>query len=310
MATQSLVPIWLEEYEDLMFGKNRTLETMSKAATLKLEQMPAVLYKYRACKDETLDALENDFLYSSVPSEFNDMFEGAIIIERTDAQQRLLQKCYDELRCKHPYLPNLKTNSFDDFLQNIATGFGHSHEEVSCDPFLLQMRKALKRIYEESGTHHIDQLEELSRNAYNICCFASNNTNDLMWAHYADNNRGFCIGYEIKALNNEMTHLTLPVIYKEENRIVIHDVDEVTSSTSMHLLSLKSTQWSYEGEWRTFFQKNPPSHKETMPVAHSVTLGAKIDRTNEEKIRRICNAKGISVFKIKADLKAGKLLIE
>lgn len=92
--------------------------------------------------------------------------------------------------------------------------------------------------------------------------------------------------------------------------MVIHDADEITGSLSMHLLTLKSPQWSYEKEWRTFFPKNAPFHREAMPIAKSVTLGAKISRANEETIRNICKTKGITVFKIRADLKAGKLIVE
>ena len=56
---------WLQEYEELMFGKNHTKSTMDAAAELKYNHMPDVLYKYRQVSDNSLNALENDFLVFS-----------------------------------------------------------------------------------------------------------------------------------------------------------------------------------------------------------------------------------------------------
>lgn len=216
MAKLELTSTWLDEYEKLMFGDGHSIETMEKASALKLAHMPPVLYKYRSCSENTIEALENDCLYSSVPSEFNDIFEGAITIEKDEVQEKNLQKFYNEFRLEHPFLPNASNISFDDLLKNITSGMGHSYEEVVHDPFLQPIWIALKDFCKETGNRNIEQLEALARDAYNICCFASTNDNALMWAHYGDNNKGFCIGYGIKELNNEMTHLTFPVIYTEK----------------------------------------------------------------------------------------------
>ena len=48
---------WLEEYEELMFGPFHSQETMSRAADMKYKHMPDMLFKYRACSENSFEAL-------------------------------------------------------------------------------------------------------------------------------------------------------------------------------------------------------------------------------------------------------------
>lgn len=108
---------WLKEYEELMFGPVHTARTMARAAEIKYEHMPNILFKYRSCSPNTFEALENDFLFSSQPSEFNDIFEGAIEIVIEEAQRNIYQKAYDNLRTLNPFLADRPTHSYQDLLE-------------------------------------------------------------------------------------------------------------------------------------------------------------------------------------------------
>lgn len=78
-------------------------------------------------------------------------------------------------------------------------------------------------------------------------------SNTLMWTHYADSHRGFCIKYE---LSDKITHsfqedsdnvsfsILLPVVYTE-NKVDIYE--RLNTQTSF---ALKKQCWSYENEAR------------------------------------------------------------
>lgn len=289
---------WLQEYEELLFGFSRTQETMARACEMKLQHMPTYLYKYRACNENTLAALDGDFLYSSPPREFNDIFEGPIEIVFEDAKNNFLQKSYDNLRSEFPFLPKRTINSSTDYLESISMAFGGSLQELKSDALLCEQIEFLQNKMDTVVFDHINYQIDNARNRYNICCFCSEYNNPLMWAYYADNQKGFCIGYDIKAQNNNLTHLTFPVIYKNNCNWVIHDVDEINGSDCMHMLTIKSEKWQHENEWRTFFMPSPHSRREPMPVAKEVYLGAKIERAYEIQIREICKKKKIKLFKM------------
>lgn len=289
---------WLQEYEELLFGFSRTQETMARACEMKLQHMPTYLYKYRACNENTLAALDGDFLYSSPPREFNDIFEGPIEIIFEDAKNNFLQKGYDRLRIEYPFLPQRRINSSNEYLESITMAFGGSLEELKADMLLHAKIELLKREMDTLVADNINFQRDYARNRYNICCFCSQYNNLLMWAYYADNQKGFCIGYDIKAQNNNLTHLTLPVIYKNNSSLVIHDVDEINGSDCMHMLTIKSKKWKHENEWRAFFMPSPHSRREPMPVAKEVYLGAKIEKAYEMQIREICKKKKIKLLKM------------
>ncbi len=77
-----------------------------------------------------------------------------------------------------------------------------------------------------------------------ICSLSRVNNNELMWAHYAEGNRGVAIGVDIK---ND--HQIVPVTYDglpQIGRMHIHN------STAHEILSHKLQVWSYEEEVKVF----------------------------------------------------------
>lgn len=265
---------------------------------MKSAHMPDSLFKYRSCNDHSFEALKNDFLFSAQPREFNDIFEGAIEIVNLDATKNIFQKTYDNLRKEYPFLIDRQVASDKDILECVALSFGGSYEDVkdNCKDFPLM--QAMGNAMKADITKTISRLQDNARNMYNVCCFCAENDNKTMWAHYADSHRGFCVAYGIKELDNDLTHLTFPVIYRYNCQLCIGDIDNIDGNICMHMLTVKSLDWCMEREWRTFFPANPPIHKEQMPIAKAVFLGAHIEPKNEKRLREICVPKGISLFKM------------
>jgi len=281
-----------------MFGKTHSIQTMSLAADMKLKHMPDLLYKYRSFNNKTLDALKNDYLVSSPANEFNDALEGLTIINRIEVSKGINQKCYDDLRKDNPTLPESIIETRRDLLTSFAKGVGHTYDEICKDIPLLPIMSELDELVEN---RFYELLKVQCENSYNLCCFSSEYDGELMWAHYADGSRGFCAGYDIKSLNNDLTHLTLPVIYKEDSSIKICNMEDINGSTNMYALTLKGTIWSYEKEWRIFFRFSPELSKEKMPTPKVIYVGSKASLQNTHMLIPICKEKRISLYKMNVD---------
>ncbi len=289
--------MWIDDYVKLVFGEGHNLQTMTTGADLKNQNMPDLLFKYRSINEQNLDALQNDYLYSSPPECLNDPFEGAIGLLPSKIKENWYKKLYKDLRAEYPFLPDNLTTCQHDLIDNMAIGFGGSYNDLAenCPDFYL-----IKLLNDESDKK-LDELIEFqqkyARNMYNVCCFSADFDNQRMWALYADSHKGFCTGYDIKGLNNDITHLTLPVLYKQDF-YNITDLDDLDGSNSMYALTVKSPEWSYENEWRTFFPCNTPGNKEIMPVPKVLYLGVRVTEPDKNKLKEICKRKGIILYQM------------
>lgn len=98
--------------------------------------------------------------------------------------------------------------------------------------------------------------EDLSylRHLFRISCFSESPCSNLMWGHYGGRHHGFCLEYDVGKLISKF-HLILPVIYTERpfqswRLIDKRDIDDPLAEITPCLY--KSSDWSYEREWRTF----------------------------------------------------------
>lgn len=109
-----------------------------------------------------------------------------------------------------------------------------------------------------------------------VSCFSETNNNELMWSHYADSHKGFCVQYDLNLLNDDPFHVvehTFPVVYSKE-RIINYDISELVDLVGelreainnnyefkngdyfnqvLPLLLRKSLCWNYEKEWRIIY---------------------------------------------------------
>jgi Protein of unknown function (DUF2971) len=89
-----------------------------------------------------------------------------------------------------------------------------------------------------------------------VACFTRNWNNELLWAHYAKNHTGFCVGFDEEALTSwgEVTGFG-DVVYTKDvpvfNPFKQHK-DDFARMAMFH----KSLAWSYEEEYRLLFSKS------------------------------------------------------
>jgi len=182
--------------------------------------MKPTLYKYFPLQSEQhLERLERVFqgwIYFSSPIHFNDPFEMS---------------------------PRLSAPSREDF-EEIVDRAGIPLDQLT--------RSAREKVFRGLST----QIESRAQPAITkewmqslgVLCLTSNSEDLLMWAHYASNHTGVCLGFDSAAAPFHSARL---VKYEEERpRIRAIDLSREDDDLIEKVLFTKSPHWAYESEWR------------------------------------------------------------
>ncbi len=235
------------------------------------ELLPKVLYKYRDWNNLYHKKIltENQIFFSSRIG-FNDPFDASIPFrydEKEMTPDNIFKKLYETGK---EFMPDL---SDEELIQKC-------YEQQNSGIF-------------EKGTYwknQYDNFVEKVNNTFGILSLTTKNSNLLMWSHYANSHRGFCIGFNTEKLF-KLTRGTIgPVIYDNKMPFVPLFDREIEGITK--LLNTKSKEWEYEDEYRmvkslsankTFeFEEN---------LIEEVILGLNMDDKNKTEVIDIVKQK-------------------
>lgn len=106
--------------------------------------------------------------------------------------------------------------------------------------------KTVKRILDEMP----ENIRDIYREGLRVFCLTEIRDSILMWSHYADSHKGFCVEYSVRKLHPKYVENIMKVLYTEDyfdgTNLVINK-----NPNNMYPLTLyKSPAWSYEAEWR------------------------------------------------------------
>lgn len=305
--------------------------------------IPERLYRYRTINEYSISALEKDEIWGSTIHTFNDPFECL--------------PCYNIKTIDNDIKADLSGDSFIKKMQMVRnneippevakyltpeqiSSFSIYAQQMSDNPAIFNM------IYKQlinTWNENMDMLEsnfiiDIVRHEgfYNIACFSETNSSTLMWAHYSDSNKGFCIEYDIKsflvdcACNCSNIHMCsgfmlnlpiAPVIYRDErydatdgfrSKLVNWMIQTMNIPLVPHYYDMfiptktmltKHKSWEYEQEWRLFrlpFRMEELSdHRKIAHLsATAIYLGTKITNENKEKLLKICKDKNIPCYQM------------
>lgn len=147
-------------------------------------KLPQFLYRYRAVKESTIDALKNNKLYFSNSSYYDDPFDTYLNINYRKIYQQLIQT------------QGYKEHSISVFEQ-ICKDNGEDEKRVA---------QAVKKFCELSNEQIFNilssflknEIQPLIRNTSMSVCFSESGINESMWLKYADQYKGFCVMYSLR----------------------------------------------------------------------------------------------------------------
>ena len=157
-------------------------------------------------------------------------------------------------------------------------------------------------------------------NNFGIYSLSATESEILLWSHYADQHKGFCLGFDGKAFGFENRTPIIEVDYQSKIPILSaieipanaileinkanpnytkHDVfkelkkreqeilTDRTSNLVLKALSTKYIYWSYEKEWRVFRRPGSALVKFNPRVLKTVTFGLKMLPEHKKTILNI-----------------------
>lgn len=163
----------------------------------------------------------------------------------------------------------------------------------------------MQRLIEDTVSKLADQMNS----NLSIGCLCTDYKNRLMWSHYADSHRGFCVEYDFSGTEEDiLSKLPFPIYYNENRplipwKFVLENTPEnVKDANAQVMLGLltKDIVWEYENEWRILIGDTECSEIK-MPRVSCIYLGAAILIDHREKIINIARDRNIPVKQMKVD---------
>lgn len=222
------------------------------------------IYRYQRFGAATVQSLCHDQLHFADPTAFNDPLDcqptvksdsdrntlrrilAGFIKKRVEAEAGVsLEAAKLKGKRSAEHAKKLGAEAARSALANIEYHATNPEHEVSED-------EAECRLLSDEIQHEL-----LKRYSRGVCCFSSSVDNPVLWSHYGDQHRGFCIGYDLNRNPKPNLH---KVIYGGDRTILTsliakalfdNDPDSL-KLLDRNMLLRKASSWKYERERRMF----------------------------------------------------------
>lgn len=187
------------------------------------------MYKYQPLNVITLENLVNKCIWFSTPNKLNDPLDGENIFRIIKPDENKWQEI----------IQNFKQNKYTKFpsLCAIIKNFNSNEQN---------------ELKQDITINAYDNLYNSINKEKRVACFSRNNNVYLMWSHYADGHRGFCLEFNSKYPPFDRAK---DVTYQETHIFI--EMEEIFSG-KLNLnkyLNEKTKSWKYEKEMR-IIEKN------------------------------------------------------
>ena len=215
---------------------------------------PPYLYKYRHMTSLGLvELFKKREIYLATSTEFNDPFDCKPTVEKpAGATQR-----------RKFIRRSLETRSIK-----------LSRNE------LRQIDKDAKSQFDKTSVSELMNAASTAINRSGIFSLPSLPDQILMWSHYADSHRGFCLRFRT---DRDLYLATARQVKYSIHRPVLNFREDPTEWVKKAALT-KADGWSYEKEWHVLVYHEKGMFGLAPECLDAVILGARISKVSEEKI--------------------------
>ena len=228
------------------------------------------LYKYRSIDDSSDDKKDwvrrifthNEVHFPSVRS-FNDPFDCKYghSIEASDAEMK-------------SYFAGLVSRRYPQWNRQQKRTF-------------IKEQIDTRRLKSPAFEQGLKELAETIATKVGVYCLTEVPNDILMWSHYADAHKGFCIQFAHDN-GNYFIGSALQVTYSDAFPVVNLIRDDNHTSVDKALLT-KAKQWQYEREWRIFDLEAGVGTKRYPPsILTGVIFGCRMSVEHKSEIRDWC----------------------
>lgn len=241
-------------------------------------EMPDFLYRYQSLSAYSLASLVNNTIWLAKPTTFNDPFDCAITLDRQKYKQSVMHAVSVAMERAKP--EGLKP----EHLYDIWPGDQEAFEEF---------RSRLSEMVLKFG----------------ICSFSATSNHLLMWSHYANYHRGFCVEYDSRE-GTLLRQLAQKVNYEDSvPSLTAADFAPPDNDNAINVLWLtKAKCWSYEEEWRVMTNDGNKIHQAPSAIV-SVIFGARMPEQDRVMVSHALRHQPNIEFK-EARLREGQFAVE
>lgn len=255
-------------------------DTLFKPLFAQIEKLvslniPSKLYKYRGTNEYAVNNLKNDEFVCSKPIDFNDPFDSLLYFDIESIEQYIedgsrdhdgIFNLYKSLK-KRVLYENIPLESLDSQTRKIVSS---SEDEIKKYFYSAEFEQNLQDLKRDCRDAFSSMVTSLQQHSY-IGCFTEINDCPLMWGHYADSHKGFCLEYDLSRNpfyhenfnSNADCHKHLyPVLYSSERycaeEFALQHVNRIMGGNQplsdilfwFKVYTSKAINWGYEKEWR------------------------------------------------------------
>lgn len=283
---------------------------------------PESVYKYcNLNSNNHTDNFQKNQIWLSNPLGFNDPYDCSIT--------------YDSEKISNVIGSNMVKEFLEDISEEEMSTSIKENILVSADPIQTLLNwieefikgslaekafKDLVKNIQDMKEFILKDFNDKYRSKLKVSSFSEDNKSLLMWAHYANNHKGFCIEYDLSSMDDKenLKKYLFPVQYSNE-RFDITDfyIDNVINKNGkdkyrlIHSVLYKSEDWKYEKEWRFVISESEFGGKTVpTPKPKAIYLGSQINEGHKKQFIEVCKKNDIDIYQMKLDSKMYKLNLE
>jgi Protein of unknown function (DUF2971). len=266
-----------------------------------------ILYKY--LPPDRIDVIQNCIIRFTQYGDFNDPFELNPNIDKL-AEENEIRKIVDRDFVKiieEEYSKNPIISAFiskEAFIQLAKTQEEFvKNAVIGIEPHLVKLLPGM--------------LQKTANSLLGAVSLSEVCNDKLMWSHYAEEHKGFVIGFDSEALffnqektpDDELRHLR-KIDYRDKPPVI-----NLMNANGAELFFVKSLEWEYEAEWRMLMPLSDSKtviEKQPFPIhlfgflpdsVKEVVLGTRMSEENKRAIRSIMSDSEFAHIKLyQADL--------
>lgn len=248
---------------------------------------PLILYKYRQVNELSINALEQGKVWYSIPERLNDPNDVAITWEKDFTAKQIVREFIMNRDKGTPVEGKLK---IDELVERyLREGYGYKKILEKIDELFMPVDKKTQRELLQDTLYY----NQILFSKMGVFSLSEDPLNTLMWSHYSDSHKGFCLGFECHA-TNVLGQYANKIEYVEQinlPQIAAFSMNNNDDEIFLELAHKKSKDWSYEKEWRVIKPKGDSLYfYPGMLIEVILGLNAKIE--DELKIREAVTKSG------------------
>jgi len=202
--------------------------------------------------------------------------------------------------------------SFDDFARalNIKDDADEADLAIRIGEQIYPDKQEDISNFKKAINNASNTLSNFMKGLYYVGSLCTSYKNRLMWSHYADSHKGFCIEYDFSEVKG--VGMLLPVYYSNNRplfpmQIVSKSRDESMAELYRQVMMgvlTKDKVWEYENEWRIIVPATLgiESMEYKMPKISCIYLGEAISIENREQILEMATKLKIPIKQMKVDI--------